>query len=103
MFQQHIREDAGRFWPCAECHHEPRHIECRGRSRRETMQFKVHAVRHSLECACGRSTGMHATLEAAEAEWGKRYSQFELALVAPAPSRVTRMPRTARKAEAAGR
>ena len=98
MFQQHIREPAGRFWPCAECRSEPRHIECRGRTRRETMQLKIPAVRHSLECACGRSTGMHATVEAAEMEWGKRYSQFELNLAVPAASRVARLPRRARTA-----
>ena len=91
MFQQHIRETAGRFWPCTECHSEPRHIECRGRTRRETMQYLIPALRHSLECVCGRSTGMHAELETAEAEWGRKFTQMPLALPLPSPGRVARI------------
>lgn len=87
MMQLHIATTSGRFWPCTECRAEPRLIEHRGRTRRETMQHNIAAVRHSLECRCGRSTGLHDSIERAEADWGKRFTQMHLALPMPAPAR----------------
>lgn len=100
MRQNQIRHATGTFLLCSECHTEPRHIEHHGRTRRETMQAAVPTCRHSLECRCGRSTGLCLTLEAAEADWGRRYSQIPLDLPLPVTSksaRVVRMPRQARQ------
>lgn len=100
MQQRQIRHVAGTFLVCSECKTEPRHIEHHGRTRRETMQAGIPTCRHSLECRCGRSTGLCASIDAAEADWGKRYSQILLDLPAPAPAkaaRVVRLPRQARQ------
>lgn len=100
MRQQQIRHPGGRFLVCSECKTEPRHIEHNGRTKRETMLAAVPTCRHSLECRCGRSTGLCLTLEAAEADWGNRYSQIPLDLPAQAPlksGRVVRLPRQSRK------
>jgi hypothetical protein len=93
MFQRHIREVAGRFLRCADCRTEPRHIAHHGRSRRETMRHDVPTVRHSLECGCGRCTGLHETLDLAEDEWGKRFTQMPLILPHPSKAKVVRMRR----------
>jgi hypothetical protein len=68
------------FAQCTACKSEPRHIETHGRTSRETMQKDVPAIRHSLECRCGRATGLHPTLEAANNDWGQRFGQMSLAL-----------------------
>lgn len=91
MMQVHHRERPGRFLPCDACHTQPRHIEHRGRTKRETMHYSIPSARHSLECACGRATARHATLELAEAEWGRCYTQMALALPEPATDRVVRL------------
>jgi hypothetical protein len=85
MRQIHIRHPGNRFALCRQGGHEPRHIEHHGRTLRETMQATVPAVRHSLECKCGRSTGLHSTLQQAENDWGVLYGQFPMALPAPTP------------------
>jgi len=95
--QRHKTHAPGRFWPCNECHDEPRHIVTTGRTKKETMQFDVPTERHSLECGCGRCTGRHVSLAAAEGEWGQRYGQLPLALPAP----VVTMRRTSRSKGAA--
>lgn len=96
--QIHIPSHAGTFALCTACKAEPRHIETRGRSRTETMQMDIPAVRHSIECSCGSSTGLHGDLDDAVAEWGQRYGQTLLALPAPAPT--ARPPRSRRPAMA---
>jgi hypothetical protein len=101
MRQQQIRHPAGTFLVCSECKTEPRHIEHNGRTKRETMQADVSTCRHSLECRCGRSTGLCPTIDAAEADWGKRYSQIPLDLPAPT-SRVVRLTRRSAKERAHG-
>ena len=93
MRQQQICHPARTFLVCNECRTEPRHIEHHGRTKRETMQAPVLTLRHSLECRCGRSTGLCASLEAAEADWGKRYSQIPLDLPPAAPAKVVRIRR----------
>lgn len=100
MHQKQIRHAAGEFLLCNECKSEPRHIEHHGRTKRETMRAAVPTCRHSLECRCGRSTGLCVTLDVAEADWGKRYSQIPLDLPTPASvkaARVVRLPRQARQ------
>lgn len=100
MQQRQIRHAAGTFMVCSECKTEPRHVEHQGRTKRETMQVSVPSCRHSLECRCGRSTGLCVSLDAAESDWGRRYSQIPLDLPAPAPvkaARVVRMPRHSRQ------
>jgi hypothetical protein len=105
MRQVHIPAPAGRFWTCSKCSTEPRHVEHHGRTLRETMQKNVPATRHSLECRCGRSTGLCGSLEDAESDWGKRYTQMPLALALPAPAapgrRVVNMRQVGRKAATA--
>ena len=83
MHQHHQSTPAGTFWPCSACLSEPRHIITSGRSRRETMKFNIPAKRHSLECRCGRCTGLFADLRGAEADWGQRFAQVPLALPPP--------------------
>lgn len=85
MRQRQVRHPTGRFAVCQLGGHEPRHIEHHGRTLRETMQRTVPAIRHSLECKCGRTTGMHDTLSAAEADWGVLYAQIPMLLPAPLP------------------
>lgn len=92
MRQKQIAHLSGRFWPCAECRSEPRHIEHHGRTKRETLRNDIPATRHSLECRCSRSTGLCASLDAAEADWGRRYSQMHLDLQPRTASHVVRMP-----------
>lgn len=76
---------AGRFALCVNCRTEPRHTAHHGRSLRETMQADVPTVRHSLECRCGRSTGLSESLATAETDWGQRFGQIILALTAAIP------------------
>ena len=92
MRQKQISHLPGRFWPCTECRSEPRHIEHHGRTKRETLRSDIPAMRHSLECRCGRSTGLCMSLDAAEADWGRRYSQMPLDLQAVTQSRFARLP-----------
>jgi hypothetical protein len=94
MWQKQISHLPGRFWPCTECQSEPRHIEHHGRTKRETLRSDIPATRHSLECRCGRSTGLCITLDAAEGDWGRRYSQMPLDLSKIISNRVARLPRT---------
>ncbi len=84
MRQIQITHATSTFAQCTGCKSEPRHIETHGRTLRETMQKDVPAVRHSLECRCGRSTGLHASLLGAADDWGQRYGQIGLVLP-PAP------------------
>jgi hypothetical protein len=95
MRQIHLTNRAGRFAQCIVCHVEPRHYLNLGRTKDETMRFDVPSQRHSLECACGRSTGLHTTLERAEIDWGQRHSQLPLML--PAPVVAIRARRTRRE------
>lgn len=74
---------------CPHCGDLPHHVEHFGRTRAETMDFSVPAHRHSLECACGRTTARHASLADAETEWGVAETQIPMAL----PMNVTRIPR----------
>jgi hypothetical protein len=97
MRQIQICHPGNRFALCRQGGHEPRHIEHHGRTLRETMQADVPAVRHSLECKCGRSTGLHATLQLAENDWGVLYGQFPMALPAPLPFPTNGRRRAARK------
>jgi hypothetical protein len=92
MREIHVRTPAGRFAPCSECHTEPNHYIVQGRTQRETMRFDIPAIRHVLECRCGRSTGHHGSLHSAEADWGKRHSQQLLALPSPAHFAATVVP-----------
>lgn len=82
MLERHVTTPPGRFSLCA-CGHEPRHILILGRSLRETAT-STPTTRHALECRCGRTTARHASLQAAEAEWGPLLSQIPLNLL-PAP------------------
>lgn len=84
MRQVQIRHEPGRFALC-QAGHQPRHIEHHGRTLRETMLKDVPAVRHSLECACGRSTGLQNTLQTAETDWGIKHGQIPMVLPAPTP------------------
>jgi hypothetical protein len=102
MRQIQISTAAGRFAQCVNCKTEPRHIEHHGRTLRETMQKGIPALRHSLECRCGRSTGLHATLVGAEADWGQRFGQIALALPAPIPFPSARRGRPATQEKARG-
>lgn len=83
MRQIHLPAPVGHFALCMNCKTEPRHIEHHGRTLRETMQKGVPALRHSLECRCGRATGLHASLAGAETDWGQRFGQIALALPPP--------------------
>jgi len=103
MKQKQITHLPGRFWPCSECRSEPRHIEHHGRTKRETLRSDIPATRHSLECRCGRSTGLCISLEAAESDWGCRFTQMPLALPAPQAARLARLPRQVRKETHASR
>lgn len=87
MIERHIPTPPGRFSRCR-CGAEPRQIEVRGRTLLETGT-DVPATRYMLECKCGRSTAKHATLLAAETEWGPLLSQRPLGLPAP----IARLPR----------
>ncbi|MDR6642797.1 MULTISPECIES: hypothetical protein [Luteibacter] len=102
MRQVQITHPAGRFAVCRQGGHAPRHIEHHGRTLRETMQADVPAIRHSLECQCGRSTGLHATLTQAEADWGVLYGQIPMVLPAPIPFPPTARRRAAHKEKARG-
>jgi hypothetical protein len=102
MRQIHVRTPARRFALCLHCKTEPRHVEHHGRTLRETMQKGVPALRHSLECRCGRSTGLHASLQGAEADWGQRFGQIVLDLPAPIPFPSTGRRRAAAKETARG-
>ena len=102
MRQSHKSTPAGTFWQCSACNYEPRYYITHRRSRRETMQFEVPAIRHSLECRCGRSTGLYADLQGAINDWGQRFGQMRLALPPPSgePS-VVSLPRRARRRQGA--
>ena len=97
MRQIQMPTPAGRFALCVNCRTEPRHITHHGRSLRETMQADVPTVRHSLECRCGRSTGLSVSLATAEIDWGQRFGQITLALAAPTPFPTTGRRRAASK------
>lgn len=74
MKQRQVPMPAGTFALCDACGHEPRWIVTQGRSARETMQTRIPAVRHSLECSrCSRSTGLCPSRTAAESAWGRLY------------------------------
>lgn len=99
--QRHVTHPVGTFLTCYECKREPRHITFEGRTNREAGQpgallLQISLVRHRLSCGCGRSTGLAPTLEAAVSDWGKRYSQIQLDLATPAPTRVVSMARRSR-------
>ena len=96
MTQHHLPWPAGRFAKCPKCGSEPRHIEHRGRTLAESMDFTIPARRQVLECACGRTTTRCATLAEAEAEWGVVDDQIPLTL----PVNVTRIAHGRRKAKA---
>lgn len=89
MKQVQIPEPDGRFAKCPQCKGQPKHIESFGRTRNESMNFAIPAHRHSLECACGRTTARHATLAEAEAEWGVVGDQVPM----PLPAGVTHIQR----------
>lgn len=91
MLERHIPTPPGRFSQCT-CGHEPRHILVLGRTQAETGTAAP-ATRHMLECRCGRATAKHATLQAAEAEWGPLLSQRPLSLPAPVVPLRRRAPR----------
>lgn len=80
MLERLITHPRARFTRCRACGAEPRHIATTGRSSREPVQFIAAAPRHALECRCGARTARHATLAAAEAEWGSDYAQLALPL-----------------------
>lgn len=102
MHQSHKPTPTGTFWQCITCNYEPRHYITKGRSRRETMQFGVPAIRHSLECRCGRSTGLYADLQGAINDWGQRFGQMRLALPPPSSEpTVVSLPRRARRRQGA--
>lgn len=81
MIERHVKTEPGRFSAC-HCGHEPRQILILGRTLRETGTATP-TTRYALECRCGRATAKHATLLAAETEWGPVYSQRPLGLPAP--------------------
>ncbi|MGE7139635.1 hypothetical protein ACQKIE_18570 [Luteibacter sp. NPDC031894] len=85
MLQIHIATPAGKFARCTTCRTEPRHVAHHGRTLRETMERDIPALRHSLECRCGRSTGLHASLQGAEADWGVLHAQIPMHLPAATP------------------
>jgi len=93
MIQRHVSHPPGRFARCAGCNHEPRHIAHLGRTANEPYAGGHVPARHALECRCGRATGKHATVEAAERDWGVRFSQMDLTLDSRAPSAARRTPR----------
>ena len=83
MIQRHQPHPIGTFAACSGCRREPRHVEVRGRSNAEPLDFRTgaSATRHALECApCGRSTARHPTLDAAIGEWGAAFAQGALPL-----------------------
>lgn len=80
MIERHIPHPQDRFAACPNCHAQPRHIECHGRTRSESMDFTVPGRRHMLECSCGRHTARHADLRDAEVEWGTVGDQVPMAL-----------------------
>lgn len=80
MLERTIKHPPESFARCRTCGSEPAHIESRGRSSREPVQFIASAVRHSLECRCGARAARAATLEAAEREWGIHHAQLALPL-----------------------
>lgn len=90
MIESICNHPAGRFTRCRDCGTEPRHVRAAGRSTNEPVTFAPVGIRHKLECRdCGARTGLHATLTAAEAQWGTDYAQLAL------PLRVSRRRRAA--------
>lgn len=92
MISRHHLTRSDRIAKCPHCGGVPRHVEHFGRTLAETMDFTIPAHRHSLECACGRTTAKHATLADAEAEWGVIDAQIPMRL----PVNVTRIRRKPR-------
>lgn len=80
MLQRVVSHPTGRFTRCRTCGGEPRHVRHDGRSSKEPVQFVATGHRHSLECRCGARTARHASVAAAEAEWGTDYAQLALPL-----------------------
>jgi hypothetical protein len=80
MIEAVIKHPAGRFTRCRTCGTEPRHIRAAGRTSAEPVQFIASGHRHSLHCTCGARTTRHASLAAAEAQWGTDYAQLALPL-----------------------
>ena len=80
MIQRLISHPAGRFARCRACSAEPRHICTSGTSSREPVAFAIVGSRHRIECRCGACTAYHASLDAAELEWGADYAQLTLPL-----------------------
>lgn len=91
MLERHVSTPPGRFSLCT-CGHEPRYILILGRSQLETGT-STPTTRHMLECRCRRATAKHASLLAAEAEWGPLLSQRPLSLPAPVLPMRRRAPR----------
>lgn len=74
MLQRQIRHDAHTFAPCR-CGAEPRHIEARGSTSRETCDpFHPAGTRHALECGCGVRTAWLSTLDAATQAWRAHFA-----------------------------
>lgn len=82
MIERIVPRRPNRFLLCAGCGRQPHHVLSHGRSAAEPAIIWGEATtRHKLECtACSRSTGRHATLDAAESEWGQKWAQLPLPL-----------------------
>lgn len=92
MLEREIKHMAGCFRRCR-CGKEPRHVQSTGRSSREPVitiaqaRTQRDSTRHRLECPCGAVTARHATLDAAETQWGSDYAQLALPSTRPARKR----------------
>lgn len=80
MIQRIARHPAGRFARCRACGSEPHHVTAGGATSAEPVAFATIGLRHHLECSCGARTARHATVTAAEAEWGSDFAQLALPL-----------------------
>ena len=80
MIQIETPHPACTFLPCS-CGKAPRHIVSRGRLRHEPALSRGGTTRHHLECnPCARRTALHASLQRAENEWGRKFAQPALPL-----------------------
>lgn len=80
MIQRIVKHPAGRFARCRKCGSEPHHVSASGSTSATPVAFAVIGGQHHIECRCGARTSRHATLCAAELEWGSDFAQFELPL-----------------------
>lgn len=89
MIQHQRPHQPGTFARCAGCGREPKHVEVRGYSTRDTSSPRgADDVGHMLECyPCRACTGTVETLDAAIAAWTLTFAAApSLARSSPAPS-----------------